>query len=82
MIDIYSLNLKLTKGNEIKTSLEGIKVKISSIFALKNPKYLNNHICNLSLNLKYLWLYKKNQVTKVLGEKLKTHKNNSNKNPK
>ena len=40
MIDKYSLNLELTKGSVIKTNLEGIKVKTSSIFALKKPKYL------------------------------------------
>ena len=40
MIDPYSLILGLTKGNVIKTNLEGTKVKISSIFALKKPKYL------------------------------------------
>jgi len=40
MIDSYSLILGLTKGNVIKTNLEGINVKISSIFALKKPKYL------------------------------------------
>ena len=68
MIDMYSLNFEQTKGNVIKTNLEGIKVKISSIFALKKPKYLKNHICSLSLSLKYLLLYKKNQVTKALVE--------------
>ena len=40
MIDPYSLILELTKGNVIKTNLEGTNVKISSIFALKKPKYL------------------------------------------
>jgi len=35
-----SLILRLTKGNVIKTNLEGTNVKISSIFALKKPKYL------------------------------------------
>ena len=40
MIGIYSLTLEPTKGNVIKTNLEGTNVKISSIFALKKPKYL------------------------------------------
>ena len=41
MIDPYSLTLELTKGNEIKTNLEGKNVQKSSIFALKKPKNLN-----------------------------------------
>jgi len=59
MINPYSLTLELTKGNVIKTNLEGTNVKISSIFALKKPKYLNSPESEIFEKGKMLFAFEK-----------------------